>query len=502
MPQPNVEAWVQGLRIGQYVLVRELARGGMGEIWLARQTGAAGFDRLVVLKRVIQSNDDDPANLTMFLDEARIASQLHHPNIVQIFELQNLGPSVFLVMEYLPGQTVSRLARRTAELGKLLPPGISVTIVAAAARGLGYAHRRKDLDGRAMQIVHRDVSPQNLFVTYDGQVKLLDFGIALAAGRMAKTSTGTLKGKVAYMSPEQALGEPLTGASDVYALGIVLFEALTGTRYYGKADEVGILRQLAMKTPPVLPSSRARIDAELEAIVVRALAPEPAERFSDGQVFFEALDGWLRTHPVATGALESAMSAVFSDELRTLVEVHRLASLTPASASNSMPHAPGARPPPSRRTALGVGALALFIGGAVMVALLSARGVPNPAPEPALVMQPEPPPIAQLRPDEVDGGAVPTAAEAVAAVELVDAGLERPRGVRAPVATTGRLTLDTEPWTGVFLGKRKLGDTPLIDFTLPAGSHRLRLVNAEEHLDTIIEVTIKPRETTEKRLAF
>jgi serine/threonine-protein kinase len=310
------------------------------------------------------------------------------------------------------------------------------------------------------------------------------------------------------MSPEQALGEPLTGASDVYALGIVLFEALTGTRYYGKADEIGILRQLAMKTPPVLPSSRAGIDSELEAIVVRALAPEPTARFSDGQVFFEALDGWLKTHPVATGAIESAMSAVFSEEVRTLGEVHRLASLTPASASNSMPHAPAALPP-SRRTGLVLGALALFIGGAVMVGLVSARGVPKPALETALVTQPQPPPVAQPRPDEVDGGAVPTGATplaaeptAVAVVEPVDAGLEPPRGARAPVATTGRLTLDTEPWTGVFLGKRKLGDTPLIEFALPAGSHRLRLVNDEEHLDTVIEVTIKPRETTEKRLAF
>ena len=222
------------MAVAQYVLVRELARGGMGEVWLARQGEAGGFERLVALKRVLAGADADSAAMTMFLDEARIAAQLQHPNIVQVFDFGRDAGSVFLVMEYLAGQTVGRLKRRLLEVEEPLSPSLAVAIVSAAARGLGYAHRRTSLEGQPLKIVHRDVSPQNLFVAYDGEVKVLDFGIALAAGRLGRTMEGTIKGKVAYMSPEQTAGGalPVTGAADVFALGIVLFELVTGSRYY------------------------------------------------------------------------------------------------------------------------------------------------------------------------------------------------------------------------------------------------------------------------------
>ena len=549
MAIPPVQSWVPGLTVAHYVLVREIARGGMGEIWLARQTGAAGFDRLVVLKRVIPGGGADESAMTMFLDEARIASQLNHPNIVQVFELRQEPSSVFLVMEYLAGQTASRFARRMIEKSGQVPAALAVSLIAPAAKALGYAHRRASLDGRPLNIVHRDVSPQNLFVTYEGEVKVLDFGIAVAAGRMARTAIGVIKGKVAYMSPEQTEGggSAVTGAADVYALGIILFELLTGTRFYGKSDDLGILRRLALSAPVPAPSSRAAVDPELEKIVLQALEPEVSRRFADGQVFFEALETWRRRHPPAPDepTLQEAMEQLFAQEVSALGEFHREAARTPAQGSDgSMPQrretrtvAPADPGAEARRTlasplaaqpivrsilstnsaatqldvaaprpfpvakAVGVGVVVLcVIAGAVW--LLS---------RPRIEAQAEAAPLAVMA-APVEAGLPRVEPASVAAAPSTPAPEPRPV-VAAPephlpapplrvVASTGLLTLNSEPWTRVLLGKRVLGETPLVEVPLPVGQHRLRLINESEHVDTVIEVTIKASQTTVKKIAF
>ncbi len=595
MDTPSVQTWVPGLAVAHFVLVREIARGGMGEIWLARQTGA-GFDRLVVLKRVIPGPSADATAMTMFLDEARIAYHLNHPNIVQVFELRQEPPTAFLVMEYLEGQTLSRFARRMVERAGRVPAALAVALVAGAAKGLGYAHRRGGPDGKALKIVHRDVSPQNLFVTYEGGVKVLDFGIARAAGRLGRTLTGVIKGKLGYMSPEQSGGggTEVTGAADVYALGIVLFELVTGTRFYGKADDLGILRRLAVSAPAPLPSSRAAVEPELEAILVRALEPEPEARYADGQHFFEALEGWRKRHPAPENepGIAEAMAELFAPELEALGVFHREAALTPSPGSEpSMPArrptrtvAPGLAPdgatktheprvasivtvpanararvapaPPSASSAVTLrvsrsqvsqlaaspgksgrsGALVagvLIIGGALAagwawvnagatrgaqgaVAVTDA-GLLTPTRTPAFALTDPglgtPTPIA-ARPaagPATDAGPAtrPPVTTGAAAAAASDTGLDTPtqltkRGAapKERVVVAGALTLDTEPWTQVFLGKQLLGETPLVERALPAGSHRLRLINAEEKVDTFIEITIKPRETTVKKLAF
>jgi serine/threonine-protein kinase len=512
-----LETWAPGVVIGQYSLLKELARGGMGEIWLARQTGAAGFDRLVVLKRVINSADEDPANVTMFLDEARIASQLHHPNIVQVFELGQDGTSYYLVMEYLAGQTVSRFARRVVDQHAQVPSALAVQVVAPAARGLGYAHRRTDLEGRALQIVHRDVSPQNLFVTYDGQVKVLDFGIARAAGRMNKTSTGIIRGKVSYMPPEQAVGEPVSGASDVFSLGVVLLELVTGRRAYGTGlDEMAILRKLAAYEELPRASQLVTIDPDLDAIIAQAVDPVRDNRFPDGQAFADALERWSRTHVGRDEpTLETRMHQLFAPEVAALGEFHKLAARTPSASSmpnNLAPRAQPEPPPPPprnlrRNVLLGAGAAvvltATWFAGSMRatppppVAPLDQRPVTTPVTTPTPV-KPPPSPVDDPR---------PTGDPPVATHQPVTGDTEHPApnavdaGAPVKAVASGRLTLDTEPWTQVFLGKRKLGDTPLIELALPAGTHRLHLVNAEDHVDTVVEVVIKPNATTVKKLA-
>lgn len=487
------------MEIGAHRLLREIARGGMGEIWLAHQRGLAGFERLVVIKRVIANTEDDPTFVTLFLDEARIASQLHHPNVVQVFELGQHGPSYYLVMEYLSGQNLARVNKRILQQQRDFPAALAVEIISAAARGLGYAHRRRDLEGKPLGIVHRDVSPANLFVTYDGQVKVLDFGIAKAAGRQSRTATGLVRGKIKYMSPEQALSEEVDASSDVFALGVVLFELVTGTRLYGPLDDTALLRRL-LDEPLPRASERAPVDSHLDTLISRMIEKSPERRFADGQVVHEALEEWLATrHGPTTRNLESTMRACFADELRGEAQLQNeaKASVTPVSSSNSLPDGL-ARARSGSRTGL------FALGGVLLLLLLTANVV---------VLLRREPPVTREEPRQPPGGAAPSKpaeppspAPAFAEVPAPsqpaapDAGKELVRPVARSAA--GRLTLQTEPWSRVFLGKRSLGETPLVEITMPVGTHRLRLINEEDHIDTSIEVEIREGALTVQKLSF
>ncbi len=512
--------WAGGVSIGRYLLLREIARGGMGEIWLAHHLGPAGFERLVVLKRIITSPDDDPSMVSMFLDEARIVSQLHHPNVVQVSELGQDGGSYYLVMEYLAGQTLGRVARRLHERGTSMPLSLALEVVADAARGLGYAHRRKNADGRPLEIVHRDVSPQNIFVSYEGHTKVLDFGIASAAGRRTRTATGVLKGKVAYMSPEQALESVLSPQVDVFALGVMLFELVTNSRLYEGADDIVILGKLVSGDALPRASDRVRLDQRLDDLIATAMAWDPLDRFSDGEAMAEQLDDYRKDLPVEqrTVLLRTAIREAFAEEIEQLPAFQRVTQLTPSPQSNeSLPSTgvPAMAPPPRRpmvwiRAAVfGVVALATAIGvGAARRS--QTAGVP-PAPQPSLVQArvdagAQAPALGALTLDDVRNDAQP---QAVAESALPDAGhFTQNRAVAragtgpAKLARKGKLSLETEPWTKVYLGKRLLGETPLLEVPLPAGLQRLRVRNADEGIDALIEVDIIADSVVVKRLAL
>ena len=212
-------------KIGRFELLHRFAIGGMGEIFLARERGVAGFDRQVVVKLLIPELAEQPDLVTLFIDEARIAANLAHPNIVQIFDFGRDDGSYFLAMEYVPGQNLARLcARAVRDPSGLFTRELAVHVVAEMARGLDHAHRAKDADGKALGIVHRDVSPHNLLLSIHGDVKVMDFGIAKAANALHRTATGVIRGKYGYMSPEQLAGEDLDLTTDVYSAGIVLWE--------------------------------------------------------------------------------------------------------------------------------------------------------------------------------------------------------------------------------------------------------------------------------------
>ncbi|HET9625114.1 MAG TPA: serine/threonine-protein kinase, partial [Kofleriaceae bacterium] len=248
----------EGVRFGQYVLLRRLARGGMAEVFLAQQRGLEGFDRRVAVKRILPHLADAPDFIKMFLSEARLAAQLTHPNIVHIYDFGKVEADYFIAMELVDGVHAGDLIKHTAAAapGERLSPTMIARIGADAAAALHYAHELRAANGKPYNLVHRDVSPANLMVTFDGAVKLCDFGIAKAAAISEKlTLPGHVKGKYAYMSPEQTTGAPLDGRSDVYALAIVLWELLVGRTIVPRGDAIEAMR--AIRDGKLTPIDRA-----------------------------------------------------------------------------------------------------------------------------------------------------------------------------------------------------------------------------------------------------
>lgn len=278
---------------GRYHLLRKLATGGMAEVFLARQEGPRGIEKLVCVKRILPSYADDPDFVRMFVDEARTVADLRHPNLVSVFDAgEDLG-SWFLVMEYLEGHDVAAITRQAHARQVEVPVPIALQIVADAARGLHAAHQKNDLSGQPMQIVHRDVSPQNLFVTRDGVTKVLDFGVARSTHRSSKTEVGVVKGKLGYVSPEQLESLELDGRSDLYSLGVVLWELLALERLFARASDAEVLRAI-IDGRVVAPSTKRRgLPREVDALVLRALHLDRAARYPSCDAFATALEDVL-----------------------------------------------------------------------------------------------------------------------------------------------------------------------------------------------------------------
>ena len=280
-------------RIKNYVLLERLAAGGMAEVYLAKQTSVGGFERLVCIKRILPHNCEQQDFITMFKDEARIVANLNHPNIAQIYELGTENDQYFLVLEYVEGDDLRSIYNKQAKQGRPVPVHYAAHIGMGVAAGLDYAHRKTDLDGEALGVVHRDISPQNILISNDGQIKIIDFGIAKATGRLSETRAGVLKGKYAYMSPEQACGDPIDGRTDIFALGVTLYEITTGSRLFRKNNELETLNAVieCQVTPPS--TFVQSYDSAFESILMRALTANPDERFQTAGEFEHALQDYL-----------------------------------------------------------------------------------------------------------------------------------------------------------------------------------------------------------------
>src|ERR1700760_340069 len=298
----TLPAAAETTRFGKYNLVARLATGGMAEIFLARLQGAAGFEKLVCIKRILPHLARDAQFVAMFLDEARIAARISHPNVCQVFELGEIDGSYYIAMEYLEGVPLACF-RRSDYYGEMPSARLVAGIAVQACEGLHHAHQLKNTDGSVMEVVHRDISPQNLFVTVDGIVKVLDFGIAKIQDATVRTTTGAVKGTYAYMAPEQLRGERVDRRTDVFALGIVMWETLMRRHLFRR--ETDFLTFQAITTDPIadVASLRPDVPAALSAVIARALSRDRDQRYPTARALGEAIADAVQ--PLSSSAISA-----------------------------------------------------------------------------------------------------------------------------------------------------------------------------------------------------
>ena len=295
-------------RFGQYEIIEKIASGGMAELFKAKRTGVEGFQKIVAIKKILPHLADDEEFVTMFADEAKLAAQLNHPNIIHIYDLGKIqAGGYFIAMEHVDGRDLRSIEDSSHAHSVQLPVSLAIYIASKVASALDYAHRRRDAEGHELNIVHRDVSPQNILISYEGDIKLCDFGIAKAASKAGKTQSGALKGKIQYMSPEQAWGRPIDRRSDLFSLGVVLHELLTGERLFRGDTDITVLEKV--RSAEVLPPSRMNpeVPTNLDAVVLKALAKDPDARYANASDLLRDLDSVLYSYTPAPGSADVAI---------------------------------------------------------------------------------------------------------------------------------------------------------------------------------------------------
>jgi serine/threonine protein kinase len=330
-PGPTVD-----IHYGPYRLLQRIAVGGMAEVFRAKRTGVEGFEKVVAVKRILPHLSDNKEFVDMFIDEAKMVAGLTHPNIVQIFDLGKIDRTYFIAMDYVHGRDLRTIMRRGREKGLRIPLDLSLLVVSRVCSALEFAHRKKDERGVPMKIVHRDVSPQNILISFEGEVKLTDFGIAKAATKATITDSGALRGKLLYMSPEQAWGKPMDRRSDVFSLGIVFYEMVTDQKPFMATSEMSILE--TVRECRVVPPSQVnpRIPEKLERVLLKALARDVDERYQDAAEMYRDLERVLHERQPPTSAeLTRFMELLFDDPERSEV-----------SAETHEPRAPAMKEPP------------------------------------------------------------------------------------------------------------------------------------------------------------
>jgi serine/threonine protein kinase len=310
--EASVEKRSDTSEYGRYTLLDRVAAGGMAEVFRAKRTGVEGFEKIVAVKRIHPHLSTNKDFVEMFIAEAKMVASLSHPNIVQIFDLGKIDDTYYIAMELVEGRDLRSILTRARNRGTLLGVDLAALVASRVGAALEYAHRHRDAEGRGLRIVHRDVSPQNILVSSEGEVKLVDFGIAKAATKASHTDSGSLRGKLLYMSPEQAWGRAVDKRSDLFSLGAVFFEILTGHLLFSGSSEMSILERVR-EARFVQPSAlNPAVPIELEAIITRLLKKDPNERYQDASEMLKDLDSYLRRRPaVASAELAQFVARLF-----------------------------------------------------------------------------------------------------------------------------------------------------------------------------------------------
>jgi serine/threonine protein kinase len=302
---------------GPYQLLERVAVGGMAEVFRAKRTGVEGFEKVVAVKRILSHLSDNKEFVDMFIDEAKMVAGLAHPNVVQIFDLGKHAQNYWIAMEYVHGRDLRTIIRRARERGLKIPLDISTYVVSKVCAALEYAHRKKDDKGQPMLIVHRDISPQNILISFEGDVKLTDFGIAKAASKASTTDKGALRGKLLYMSPEQAWGKPMDKRSDVFSLGIVFYEMLTEQKPFLGTSETSILETVRECRVPPPTTINDKIPEKLERVVMKSLARDPEVRYQDAGEMLRDLERVLHEwQPATATGLVRFLEVLFDEHER------------------------------------------------------------------------------------------------------------------------------------------------------------------------------------------
>jgi len=304
-------------KFGKYHLLNRIAVGGMAEIFVARRDGMEGFHKTIVIKRIRPHMSEEPAFVNMFLNEAKLAADLNHSNIVQIFDLGRIGKSYFIAMEYINGHDMRAIVPQAEKMGIPFPLEYSLKIAREACEGLYYAHRRADEQGNPLNIVHRDVTPENIMVSFDGEVKILDFGIAKAENLVSETRAGEIKGKLGYLSPEQIKGKPVDQRSDLFSLGVVLYEWISGHKLFSGRSDIHVLKSVIEGKiyPPTY--FREDVPEAVEKILMQALDRNREERYQSAWDMQYDIDQFLAHHVFSPSNihLSNFMKQIYADEL-------------------------------------------------------------------------------------------------------------------------------------------------------------------------------------------
>ncbi len=309
--------------VGRYRLLKKLAVGGMAEVYIAKQKGVEGFEKLVVIKMLLPKFTSDRQFVTMFLDEARLAARLSHPNVVHIYDLGLADGKYYIAMEYIHGENLSSIRKTCRKNKETAPLEITLKIFSQACEGLHHAHTKTDIQGNPLNIVHCDISPQNILVSYEGVAKVVDFGVAKAANLVTGGEEGQIRGKLAYLSPEQCKAQALDGRSDIFSMGIVLWELITGRQLFGRLTPRETLKRIAVSEIPSPRKLNPQLPVEVEAITLKALAKDPNQRFQTAYEMHTALDECMKNHEMNADTLQvgSFLRVMFSHKMEGLQRI-------------------------------------------------------------------------------------------------------------------------------------------------------------------------------------